>query len=54
MARKKQRSIYVTTEPDWKTLKLVTDLEEQAATFRSCEYFVRTEIRKTKGMAKII
>ena len=50
MARKKQRSIYVTTEPDWKTLKLVTDLEEQAATFRSCEYFVRTEISKTKGM----
>ena len=50
MARKKQRSIYVTKEPDWKTLKLITEVEEQAATFRSCEYFVRTEISKTKGM----
>lgn len=51
MARKKtQRSIYVTTEPDWKTLKLVTDKEEQKKAFRSCEYFARTEVSKTKGL----
>ena len=50
MARKKQRSVYVTKEPEWKTLKLITEVEEQEATFRSCEYFVRTEISKTKGM----
>lgn len=51
MARKKtQRSIYVTTEPDWKTLKLVTDKEEQVNAFRSCEYFARTEVSKTKGL----
>ena len=51
MARKKtQRSIYVTTEPDWKTLKLVTDKEEQVKAFRSCEYFARTEVSKTKGL----
>ena len=50
MARKKQRSVYVTKEPEWKTLKLITEVKEQEATFRSCEYFVRTEISKTKGM----
>ena len=50
MARKKQRSVYVTKEPEWKTLKLITDVAEQENVFRSCEYFVRTEISKTKGM----
>lgn len=42
--RKKQRSIYVTKEPEWKTLALITEPEEQESAFRSCEYFVRTEI----------
>ena len=51
MPRKKQiRSVYVTKEPDWKTLKLLTDPEEREKAFRSCEYFVRTEINKTKGL----
>ena len=51
MPRKKQiRSVYVTKEPDWKTLKLITDPEEREKAFRSCEYFVRTEINKTKGL----
>lgn len=51
MARqKKQRSVYITTEPDWKTLKLITDPEEQKTAFRSCEYFARTEVSKTKGL----
>ncbi|MDA8956845.1 hypothetical protein N9H30_00585 [bacterium] len=50
MARKKIRSVYVTVEPKWKELKLLTDIEEQAVAFRSCEYFVRTEINKTKLM----
>ena len=50
MARKKIRSVYVTVEPKWKELKLLTDPEEQAVAFRSCEYFVRTEINKTKSM----
>ena len=50
MAKKKIRSVYVTVEPKWKELKLLTDLEEQAVAFRSCEYFVRTEINKTKSM----
>tara|TARA_B100001287_G_scaffold204343_1_gene173569 strand:+ start:492 stop:1646 length:1155 start_codon:yes stop_codon:yes gene_type:complete len=46
MPRKKQRSIYVTKEPEWKTLALLTDPAEQDQAFRSCEYFVRTEIPK--------
>jgi hypothetical protein len=51
MARqKKQRSVYITTEPDWKTLKLITDPEKQKEAFRSCEYFARTEVSKTKGL----
>lgn len=49
MARKKQqRSIYVTKEPDWKQLRLVEGEEEQYNAFRSCEYFVRTEIATKK------
>ena len=51
MARKpKTRSIYITKEPDWKTLKLITDKEEQRKAFRGCEYFARTEVSKTKGL----
>ena len=46
--RKKERSIYVTKEPEWNTLKLITDVEEQDKAFRSCEYFVRTEIPRKK------
>ena len=34
MARKKIRSVYVTVEPKWKELKLLTDPEEQAVAFR--------------------
>ena len=46
----KTRSLYITTEPKWKELKLLTDPEEQAIAFKSCEYFVRTEINKAKYM----
>ena len=54
MARKKKaRSIYVTKEPEWKTLKLLTDVNEQEEAFRGCEYFVRTEISKTKGLPTV-
>ena len=46
--KKKERSIYVTKEPDWKTLREVTDPEKQEKAFHSCEYFVRTEISRKK------
>ena len=50
MARRKAktRSIYVTKEPEWKTLMLITDPVEQEKAFRGCEYFVRTEIPRKK------
>ena len=48
MARKKQRSVYVTKEPDWKALRLIEDKEKQDEAFRSCEYFARTEIPSKK------
>lgn len=50
MPRKKTktRSVYVTKEPDWKALRLVEGVEEQRQAFRSCEYFVRTEIKSSK------
>ena len=48
MARKKIRSVYVTKEPDWKSLRLIEDKEKQDEAFRSCEYFARTEIPTKK------
>tara|TARA_B100001287_G_scaffold262293_1_gene252070 strand:- start:1788 stop:2951 length:1164 start_codon:yes stop_codon:yes gene_type:complete len=45
MARKKkQRTVYVTKQPDWKTLRLITDPIEQEKAFDSCDYFVHSEI----------
>lgn len=46
--KKKERSIYITKEPDWKTLREITDPEKQIQAFNSCEYFVRTEISRKK------
>ena len=52
MARRKAvRSIYVTKEPEWKIIKLITEPSEQEEAFKSCEYFVRTEIAKKKLVA---
>ena len=46
--KKKERSIYITKEPDWKTLQAYTEPEQQEKAFHSCEYFVRTEISRKK------
>ena len=50
MARRKtkSRSVYITTEPNWKELSLLTDPAERDIAFRKCEYFVRTEIASKK------
>jgi hypothetical protein len=50
MARRKAktRSIYITKEPEWKNLMMLTDPAEQENAFRGCEYFVRTEIPRKK------
>lgn len=47
----KTRSVFITTEPKWKTLKLLTDSAEREKAFKECEYFVRTEIKTKKTVA---
>ena len=52
MARKKQRTVYVTTQPDWKKYILVTDPDEQEKAFREMDYFVHSEIATKDQVAK--
>jgi len=47
----KTRSVFVTTEPEWKTLKLLTDSAEQEKAVKECEYFVRTEIKSKQTVS---
>ena len=51
MARKKQRTVYVTKEPDWKSFMGITDPELQEKAFNSCDYFVHSEISTKDGVA---
>lgn len=51
--RTKNRSIYITKEPEWNVYRALTDLTEQADAFHRCEYFVRTEIPKKKLVASV-
>ena len=52
MARKKkQRTVYVTREPDWKKFIGLTNPEEQEKAFNSCDYFVHSEISTKDGVA---
>ena len=47
----KTRSVFITKEPEWKTLKLLTDVSEREKAFKECEYFVRTEIKSKQTVA---
>ena len=47
----KTRSVFITTEPEWKTLKLLTDVQEREIAFKQCEYFVRTEIKSKQTVS---
>lgn len=49
--RKKQRTVYVTKEPDWKKFQALTDPEEQEKAFNSCDYFVHSEISTKDGVS---
>ena len=49
--RKKQRTVYVTREPDWKSFMGITDPELQEKAFNSCDYFVHSEISTKDGVA---
>ena len=49
--RKKQRTVYVTKEPDWKKFQALTDPEDQEKAFNSCDYFVHSEISTQDGVS---
>tara|TARA_B000000557_G_scaffold188481_1_gene154325 strand:+ start:1211 stop:2374 length:1164 start_codon:yes stop_codon:yes gene_type:complete len=49
--RKKQRTVYVTKEPDWKKFQALTDPEDQEKAFNSCDYFVHSEISTKDGVS---
>lgn len=54
MARRKQKTVYLTPEPNWEKHKGIVDPEGQAKAFQDCQYFIRTEIgyKKCLPLAK--
>ena len=42
--RKKERTVYITKEPDWKSFRNLTDPVEQETAFNACDYFVHSEV----------
>ena len=44
MARRKQKTVYLTPEPNWEKHKGIVDPEGQAKAYQDCQYFIRTEI----------
>lgn len=52
MARKKQRTVYITKQPDWNKFKLVTDPAEQEDAFNQMDYFVHSEISTKDQVSK--
>tara|TARA_B100000902_G_scaffold127715_1_gene127117 strand:- start:1435 stop:2595 length:1161 start_codon:yes stop_codon:yes gene_type:complete len=52
MAKRKQRTVYVTKEPDWKKYQAITDPEQQELAFRSVDYFVHSEISTKDAVSK--
>ncbi len=52
MARKKQRTVYITKEPDWKSFRNLTDPVEQEKAFNACDYFVHSEVSTKEAVSK--
>lgn len=52
MARRKQKTVYLTPEPKWEMYKDITDATEQEKAFQDCQYFIRTEIGDKKRMQR--
>lgn len=52
MARRKQKTVYLTPEPDWEKYKDIEDLEGQAKAYQDCQYFIRTEISDKKRLTE--
>jgi hypothetical protein len=51
MAKRKQKTVYFTTEPKWETFKKLVDPIEQSKAYQDCQYFIRTEINDKKRIA---
>jgi hypothetical protein len=52
MARRKQKTVYLTPEPDWGKHKEIVDEEERNKAFQDCQYFIRTEISDKKRLTE--
>jgi|TARA_B100000497_G_scaffold123608_1_gene156570 hypothetical protein len=52
MARRKQKTVYLTPEPDWEKHKEIVDEEERNKAFQDCQYFIRTEISDKKRLTE--
>ena len=52
MARRKQKTVYLTPEPKWDQYKNLVDPIEQAKAYQDCQYFIRTEIADKKRLMR--
>jgi len=52
MARRKQKTVYLTPEPKWEQYKSIVDPEAQAKAFQDCQYFIRTEIADKRRLVR--
>ena len=50
--RKKERTVYITKEPDWKSFRNLTDPVEQETAFNACDYFVHSEVSTKDAVSK--
>ena len=50
MARRKQKTVYLTPEPNWEKYKDLVTEEERIKAFQDCQYFIRTEISDKKRL----
>ena len=53
MAKRKQKTVYLTPEPIWENYKGLVDPMEQANAYQNCQYFIRTEINDKKRLTVI-
>ena len=52
MARRRQKTVYLTPEPDWEKYKGLEDQEARAKAYPDCQYFIRTEISDKKRLTE--
>ena len=52
MARRKQKTVYLTPEPKWEKYKGITDASGQERAFQDAQYFIRTEIGDKKRLMR--